>query len=237
MKNPMSVEKLLARIEELEKKATLDWVYEDERYSAKCVIGNKPHDDRWIAGFQPEFNGEINARLAVALRNAFPALAAVIRVQKEALAKLALNSADPDCYHSYEACSCDAKHSEKLAKAALAEANEIVGAQWADQNPPASKSADVPVPMTDFNAHIKDRFPNEWKEWLAYEKRMETEHEGETFVIGDIFVAGYISGFSAGQKAERKKIISEIHDSGWPWEFRESIISRINNLNPAPEGE
>lgn len=38
----------------------LVWRYEAERYSAKCVIGVKPNDDRWLAHCQPEFNGEAN---------------------------------------------------------------------------------------------------------------------------------------------------------------------------------
>ena len=44
------------------KQATQDkWNYEAERYSARCVIGQKPTSDKWIATFQPENNGEHNA--------------------------------------------------------------------------------------------------------------------------------------------------------------------------------
>lgn len=69
----------------LEKEATKNWVYEGERYSALCVIGNKPHDDRWIAHFQPAFNGEANGQFAVAIRNAAPILIEVARAAKACL--------------------------------------------------------------------------------------------------------------------------------------------------------
>ena len=38
------------------------WNYEDERYSARCVIGLKPVDDRWLAHCQPGLNGEANGK-------------------------------------------------------------------------------------------------------------------------------------------------------------------------------
>jgi hypothetical protein len=64
-------------------KATPNWNYEAERYSAKCVIGNRPDDDRWIASFQPEFNGEDNAQFAVYARTALPkALKIIEELQK-----------------------------------------------------------------------------------------------------------------------------------------------------------
>lgn len=39
------------------------WKYECERYSAKDIVGID-NDDRWIAHFQPEFNGQANAKFA-----------------------------------------------------------------------------------------------------------------------------------------------------------------------------
>lgn len=49
------------QLQKIAEKATSGpWNYEAERYSAKCVIGIKPRDDRWIASFQPAFNGEAN---------------------------------------------------------------------------------------------------------------------------------------------------------------------------------
>lgn len=51
------------------------WNYESERYSALCVIGVKPFDDRWIAHCQPEFNGQHNGRFIAHSRQAVPSLA------------------------------------------------------------------------------------------------------------------------------------------------------------------
>ena len=55
--------KPLEELLEIAKSATPGpWNYEPERYSAMCVIGIKPIDDRWIAHCQPEFNGQQNGR-------------------------------------------------------------------------------------------------------------------------------------------------------------------------------
>lgn len=48
------------------------WNFEDERYSAKCVIGIKPRDDRWIAHAQPEMNGEGNGNFIAHARTDLP---------------------------------------------------------------------------------------------------------------------------------------------------------------------
>jgi hypothetical protein len=57
----------LDTLEKLARGATSGpWNYEAERYSAKCIIGVKPTDDRWLAHCQPEFNGEANARFICA---------------------------------------------------------------------------------------------------------------------------------------------------------------------------
>ena len=55
--------KPLEELLEIAKSATPGpWNYEPERYSAMCVIGIKPIDDRWIAHCQPEFNGQQNGQ-------------------------------------------------------------------------------------------------------------------------------------------------------------------------------
>lgn len=50
-----------------------EWRYEAERYSAKCVIG-LTNDDRWVATCQPEFNGESNGKMIVAMSKHIDAL-------------------------------------------------------------------------------------------------------------------------------------------------------------------
>jgi len=71
---------------ELAKKATQgEWFYETERYSARCLIGQKPlGEDRWIAHFQPEFNGENNAQYAATAcpHNLIPLLERYIELEK-----------------------------------------------------------------------------------------------------------------------------------------------------------
>jgi len=53
----------LTKLREIAMAATQgQWKYEDERYSAKCVIGMRPEDDRWLASCQPEFNGRSNGK-------------------------------------------------------------------------------------------------------------------------------------------------------------------------------
>lgn len=54
------------------------WKYEPERYSARCVIGIKPRDDRWLAHFQPEMQGEENGQLVVLVINTLPDLLAAL---------------------------------------------------------------------------------------------------------------------------------------------------------------
>lgn len=74
--------KLIERLEQLDREATTQWKYEPERYSARCVVGHEI-DDRWIAHFLPEWNGEANANLAVTTRNALPEIIAVLKAAKE----------------------------------------------------------------------------------------------------------------------------------------------------------
>lgn len=65
----------LEEMRKLEKSATAGpWEYEPERYSALCVIGIKPRDDRWLAHCQPMLNGEANGQLIVSSRNLLPLL-------------------------------------------------------------------------------------------------------------------------------------------------------------------
>lgn len=77
----------LEELDQVEKAATPDWVYEPERYSALCVVGIKPRDDRWLAHFQPEMNGGRNGQCAVASRNSLRALLDIAFAARE-LAKL-----------------------------------------------------------------------------------------------------------------------------------------------------
>ncbi len=75
-------------LEEMEKRAEAatpgPWTFEDERYSAKCVVGLKPRDDRWVAHFQPELNGQNNGRFSAHARTDMPRLIAEVkRLQKE----------------------------------------------------------------------------------------------------------------------------------------------------------
>jgi hypothetical protein len=61
----------------------LPWSYEDERYSARCVIGAKPADDRWVATCQPAFNGEANGRfIALAGTIADEVVDLIVEVEK-----------------------------------------------------------------------------------------------------------------------------------------------------------
>lgn len=76
---------LLEEASRLDREATPAWKYEAERYSAKCVIGIKPYDDRWIANYQPEVNGENNALFSVFTRNHLSQFISIIRAQREAL--------------------------------------------------------------------------------------------------------------------------------------------------------
>lgn len=65
-------------------KTKAQWVYEPERYSAKCVIGQQG-DDRWIAHFLPEGNGEANAKFSVTMANHIDALLDVVEAVKSSL--------------------------------------------------------------------------------------------------------------------------------------------------------
>lgn len=77
--------KFITDLEELEKKATLgEWRHEEERYSARNVIGVRPNDDRWIVHCQPEFNGYGNAEFIAHSRNAIPRLLAAMRILVDA---------------------------------------------------------------------------------------------------------------------------------------------------------
>lgn len=61
----------LSELRKLAQSATSgNWNYEYERYSARCVIGVKPVDDRWIAHCQPELNGDNNAKFIAAMNPA-----------------------------------------------------------------------------------------------------------------------------------------------------------------------
>jgi hypothetical protein len=81
-----ALESLLKDLEEKANAATPGpWDHEAERYSAKNVIGIKGRDDRWIAHFQPEFNGFNNAEfLAAANPDTIKKLIAVIRELQQA---------------------------------------------------------------------------------------------------------------------------------------------------------
>jgi len=53
----------LTKLREIAMAATqVRWKYVDEQYGAKCVIGMKPEDDRWIAHCQPELRGRSNGK-------------------------------------------------------------------------------------------------------------------------------------------------------------------------------
>lgn len=85
-------DKLKAYLDEWEAKraATHDgrWSYEYERYSARCVIGLKPNDDRWICHFHPEFLGEQSALFVVHAANESDKLVSICREFLEALTKI-----------------------------------------------------------------------------------------------------------------------------------------------------
>lgn len=94
----MTTDSLVSRLRELERAATPGpWHYEDERYSARCVIGVKPIDDRWVAHAQPAFNGEVNGKLIAAVRNALPLLLDVVEAARCVAADRKLCLGMTDC--------------------------------------------------------------------------------------------------------------------------------------------
>ena len=85
----MKLPEFLKKSIDIEAKATgKPWNFEEERYSAKCVIGQLPHNDFWIAHCQPENNGYENGQFIAHSRNVFRTLLEIVEIQREALEKI-----------------------------------------------------------------------------------------------------------------------------------------------------
>lgn len=97
-------------IEDCERKAAAatpgPWKYECERYSAKCVIGLKPEDDRWVGHFQPEFNGENNAKHTIQAVNSQTKLIAALKIAREALGQSCLVKGCCKINDQGQCCAC-----------------------------------------------------------------------------------------------------------------------------------
>lgn len=94
-----SAKNLIDKCLELDKAGTPGpWNHEQERYSAKNVIGVKPRYDQWIAHCLPEFNGDDNADLIAAYRDMAPRLAKALEVAVKVLDEYA----DIENWHSSE---------------------------------------------------------------------------------------------------------------------------------------
>ena len=116
--------KFITDLEELEKKATLgEWGHEEERYSARNVIGVRPNDDRWIVHCQPEFNGYGNAEFIAHSRNALPKLLAAMRILVDACEWYGDNCENKVAKYTTEE---QVRYSGELAREALARVKEIL---------------------------------------------------------------------------------------------------------------